>query len=76
MVFAPRVGSKSEDDGYLVTFVVDEASGASELQVLDAAHVGEEPVARLPIPQRVPTGYHAWWIPSDELARQRPLASG
>ena len=76
VVFAPRVGSKAEDDGYLVTFVVDEASGASELQVLDAAHVGEEPVARLPIPQRVPTGYHAWWIPSDELARQRPLASG
>ena len=41
----------------------DEATGESELYVLDAAHVDAEPVARIAIPQRVPTGYHSWWIP-------------
>ena len=75
VVFAPRQGSTAEDDGYLITFVADEQSGASELHILDAAHVGEEPVARLTIPQRVPTGYHAWWIPGDEMAKQRPLTA-
>ncbi len=69
VVFAPRTGGAAEDDGYLLTFVADEQSGESELYVLDAAHVAEEPVARLRIPQRVPTGYHAWWIPGDQLPR-------
>jgi carotenoid cleavage dioxygenase len=73
-VFAPRTGSKAEDDGYLLTFVVDEATGESELYVLDAAQVDKEPVARIAIPQRVPTGYHTWWVPAGDLARQRPLA--
>ena len=35
-VFAPRSGSTAEDDGYLITFVAEEATGASELYVLDA----------------------------------------
>ena len=76
VVFAPRTGSKAEDDGYLLTFVADEASGESELYILDAAHVADEPVARLRIPQRVPTGYHAWWIPADDLAVRDGAASG
>jgi carotenoid cleavage dioxygenase len=66
VVLAPRVGSKDEDDGYLVTFVVEEATGTSELHVLDARDVTRGPVARVLIPQRVPTGYHAWWVPAQE----------
>jgi carotenoid cleavage dioxygenase len=66
VVFAPRAGSKEEDDGYLVTFVVEEATGTSELHVIDARDVTRGPVARVLIPQRVPTGYHAWWVPMDE----------
>ncbi|WP_437276784.1 carotenoid oxygenase family protein [Sorangium sp. So ce375] len=68
VAFAPRVGARGEDDGYLVTFVVEEATGASELHVLDAANVDRAPIARLRIPQRVPTGYHAAWVPADRLA--------
>ena len=60
LAFAPRVGSKAEDDGYLVTFVVEEATGSSEVHVLDARELAV--VARLKVPQRVPTGYHAWWV--------------
>ncbi|WP_211365580.1 carotenoid oxygenase family protein [Polyangium fumosum] len=67
VVFAPRVGSKGEDDGYLVTFVVDEASGESEAYVLDAKDVTRAPLARVKLPQRVPTGYHAWWVPGSDL---------
>jgi len=66
VVFAPRAGSKEEDDGYLVTFVVEEATGRSELHVIDARDVTRAPIARVLIPQRVPTGYHAWWVPRDE----------
>jgi carotenoid cleavage dioxygenase-like enzyme len=73
VVLAPRVGSRAEDDGYLLTFVADERTGASELHVMDAADAEREPVARVKIPQRVPTGYHAFWIPAADLARQRPL---
>jgi len=65
-VFAPRVGSRGEDDGYLLTFVADEASGASELYVIDAREMRVASRAR--IPQRVPTGYHSWWIPASEPA--------
>jgi carotenoid cleavage dioxygenase-like enzyme len=64
VVFAPRVGSTGEDDGYLVTFVVDEASGESEAWVLDAKDIAAAPLARIKLPQRVPTGYHTWWIPA------------
>lgn len=71
-VFAPRIGSRAEDDGYLVTFVANEASGESELYVIDAQNVDHEPVARVRIPQRVPTGYHTWWVSADDLAAQRP----
>ena len=73
-VFAPRLGSRGEDDGYLLTFVVEEATGASELWVMDAGRPEGEPAARITIPQRVPTGYHTWWVGADDLARQRDLA--
>lgn len=69
-VFAPRVGSRAEDDGYLLTFVAEEASGTSELWVMDAAHVEDEPVARVSIPQRVPTGYHTWWVGAEAMGKQ------
>jgi carotenoid cleavage dioxygenase-like enzyme len=72
-VFAPRSGSSAEDDGYLLTFVAEEATGASELHVLDAQRLDDEPVCRLAVPQRVPTGYHTWWVDESLLAGQRPL---
>lgn len=66
--FAPREGAAQdpggEDDGYLVTFVVEEATGQSEVHVLDARDVEAPPLARVRIPQRVPTGYHAYWVPA------------
>ena len=70
-VFAPRVGAKAEDDGYVLTFVTEAGTGASEVVVVDAQRVADGPVARVEIPQRVPIGYHTWWVGADELDTQR-----
>jgi carotenoid cleavage dioxygenase len=74
-VFAPRTGATAEDDGYLVTFVADEATGRSEVWVLDARHLDAEPVARLAVPTRVPTGFHATWVTRDEIRSQEASLS-
>jgi carotenoid cleavage dioxygenase-like enzyme len=65
--FAPRDGSRAEDDGYLVTFVQDEAAGRSELAIFDAADLTRGPVGRVLLPQRVPLGFHGAWIRADQL---------
>ncbi|CEJ46690.1 carotenoid oxygenase family protein [Umezakia ovalisporum] len=66
-VFAPSIGATAEDDGWLVTFVYDQASQTSELVVINAQDVTAEPVARIPIPQRVPYGFHAAWVSEEQL---------
>ncbi len=51
-VFVPRPGGKGEDDGWLVNFVHDQASGKGEMVVVDARDFKAEPVARVLIPAR------------------------
>ncbi len=70
--FCPKAGATDEAAGYLVTFVVEEATGASEVHVLDAERLEDAPVCRLAVPGRVPAGYHSWWVGADELAGQQP----
>ena len=55
-VFVPRPGGRHEDDGVLLTLVLDGAAGRSALVVLDAATMGE--VARAEAPHAVPAGFH------------------
>ncbi len=69
--FAPRDGGTAEDDGYLVSFVTDERDGRSEVEILDAADLAAGPVARVRLPQRVPLGFHATWVRSDQLRAAR-----
>ena len=66
VAFAPKPGSDSEEDGWVVGFVAEEATGRSEVHILDAATL--EVVARLGVPVRVPTGYHCEWVPALETA--------
>ena len=61
-VFAPRPGATDEDDGWLMTFVYDEAKETSELVLVNAKDITSKPVARVIIPQRVPYGFHGIWI--------------
>ena len=65
--FAPRDGARAEGDGYLVTFIQDEAAGRSELAIFDASDVTRGPVGRVLLPQRVPLGFHGVWIRADQL---------
>ncbi|MCM0592321.1 MAG: carotenoid oxygenase family protein [Gloeotrichia echinulata DVL01] len=61
-VFAPRPGSKAEDEGWVLTYIHDSITKRSELIILDAQNITAEPVARLIIPQRVPFGFHCEWV--------------
>jgi carotenoid cleavage dioxygenase-like enzyme len=69
--FAPRDGSRSEDDGYVVTIVWNPAEQRSEVQVFDARgnEFGRGPIARVPLPRRVPHGFHATFVSRDVLQR-------
>ena len=63
-VFAPAPGRTAEDEGYLLGFVYDHASGSSDLVILDASAFPGEAVARIHLPRRVPHGFHGSWLPS------------
>lgn len=65
--FAPRIGARGEDDGYAITFVTDIASGESEALVIDARNFAAPPLARVKIPQRVPSGFHGVWAPGGDI---------
>lgn len=69
--FAPRDGAKSEDDGYLVTFVANADTGASEALIIDAQDFAGPPLARIHIPQRVPLGFHGTWANRSEMSARR-----
>ncbi len=66
-VFAPKLGATVEDDGYVICFVQDSNTNLSECLVLDATNLEAEPLARVLLPSRVPLGFHATWVGSDQL---------
>ena len=74
--FAPRDGSTGETDGYLVSFVTDEAENRTEVLILDAADITAGPVARVLLPQRVPSGFHACWVRADQLRTDEGVHRG
>jgi carotenoid cleavage dioxygenase len=66
---APRVGASGEDDGYLVTLTTDMNTDASYCMVFDAARVGDGPVCKLQLPERISSGTHSTWAPGAQLRR-------
>jgi len=68
--FAPRLNAKGEDDGYVVSFVANVNNNSSEVVILDAKNFSAGPVARVQLPQRVPVGFHALWVPGTKLWAQ------
>ena len=57
----------AEDDGYIVTFLVDGKAGDSELLVLDAAQVARGPIARIPIGTNIAHGQRGCWAAAPDL---------
>ncbi|RAG81843.1 dioxygenase [Streptacidiphilus pinicola] len=62
-VFVPAAGARAEDDGWLLTIVSDREGRGSAFTVLDASDLTL--VATVPLPQRVPAGFHGNWLPDD-----------
>jgi carotenoid cleavage dioxygenase-like enzyme len=69
-IFAPRAGAPEEDDGWVISFVYDANNDSGECVVLDAANFSDGPVARIKLPQRVPYGFHAGWVPQAGIDAQ------
>ena len=67
IVFVPREGATSEDDGYLVGFVHDEKQDVSTFYVIDAKTMGSSPICICQMPKRVPYGMHASFVSEAEL---------
>ena len=61
-VFVPAANATAEDDGYLMSFVYDAADNKSELIIVDAGTMSNEPVATVHLPTRVPAGFHGSWV--------------
>jgi beta,beta-carotene 9',10'-dioxygenase len=55
-VFVPRPGAEAEDDGVVLSVVLDVEAGRSFLLVLDAASFTE--IARAEAPHHIPFGFH------------------
>lgn len=78
--FVPRKDGRSEDDGWILSYVFDESQlgddgecrsdARSELWIIDAKNM-EEVVARVYLPQRVPYGLHGNWFSEEEIKGQR-----
>lgn len=66
-VFVSRPSPKTEDDGWVITYVHDEESNQSELIIIEASDFSAPPLARVQIPVRVPYGFHAAWIAEEMM---------
>ena len=62
-VFVPRPHGKEEDDGILMSPVLDQRTGQSELYIWDARDL--KVIAKLSTPVRVPWTNHGIWLPDE-----------
>ena len=60
-VMAPRIGGEFEDDGYLITFIMDMNEDCSQCWILDATNPTAGPIAKIALPERIASGTHACW---------------
>ncbi|KAL3537442.1 hypothetical protein ACH5RR_000808 [Cinchona calisaya] len=74
-VFVPRQPgiTSEEDDGYLIFFTHDETTGKSVVNVIDAKTMSADPVAVVELPNRVPYGFHAFFVTEEQLQEQAKL---
>ena len=71
--FAPRINAVDEDDGYLVTFIMNENTQRSEVALIDCKNFEAGPICRVELPHQIASGTHACWANGSDL-RSGPLA--
>ena len=64
--FVPRLNARDEDDGYLVSFIIDENANRSECVLIDCKRFSDGPVCRIALPHKISSGPTA---PSSATAR-------
>jgi carotenoid cleavage dioxygenase len=60
-VFVPASDDAAEDEGWVMTYAHDRPSGVSSFIVFDSRDTSA-PIAEVPLPQRVPYGFHGSWV--------------
>jgi len=65
--FVPRIGAVDEDDGYLVSYIIDMKKNTSECILVDAKDIEAGPVCRIMLPHRITSGTHACWADAEAL---------
>ena len=56
-----------EDEGYLASFVYNKNTDSSAFCLFDAQRVSAGPIAKVPLPVRVPVGFHGVWVPDSAM---------
>ena len=69
--FAPRLDAADEDDGYLVSFLIDENRGRSECVLIDCKKLDAGPVCRIALPHKISSGTHSHWVERTVLEQGR-----
>ncbi|MBE9225724.1 carotenoid oxygenase family protein [Phormidium sp. LEGE 05292] len=62
-VFVPAPDAVNEDDGWIMTLVYDSSRHRSDLVILDARNLHQEPITRLHLKHHVPYGLHGSFTP-------------
>ena len=65
--FAKSTRGGDEDRGYVITLATQVSDYRSEAWIFDAQRIAAGPIARVKIPARVATGFHALWCPGRDL---------
>lgn len=71
--FAPRTNAIDEDDGYLVSFIVDENRGTSECILIDCKRFEEGPMCRIALPHKISSGTHSHYVERSTLRASQAL---
>ena len=59
--FAPRIGAKDEDDGYLVSFSPTRTPRRPSASLIDCKDFEAGPVCRIALPHKISSGTHSVW---------------
>jgi all-trans-8'-apo-beta-carotenal 15,15'-oxygenase len=63
VAFCKKEGSKAEDDGYLVGYLMNGRDTSTELVVFDAANVAQGPISQALLPDFIPHPLHGTFVP-------------